>query len=119
MFAHVHAHTHTHTTESLFIFSCRTYHYLTLCMCVLVAQLCPTVCDPIWTVTHQAPLSMGILQIRILSGLPFPSPGDLFNSGIDGSLALQADSLPSEPPGKHLTLYHTSIFDFLSSQLIA
>ena len=35
------------------------------------------------------------------SGLPFPSPGDLLNSGIKpGSLALQADSLPSEPPGK-------------------
>ena len=35
------------------------------------------------------------------SGLPFPSPGDIPNPGIElGSLALQADSLPSEPPGK-------------------
>ena len=35
------------------------------------------------------------------SGLPFPSPGDLPNPGIKpGSPALQADSLPSEPPGK-------------------
>ena len=33
------------------------------------------------------------------SGLPFPSPGDLPNPGIEpGSLALQADALPSEPP---------------------
>ena len=35
------------------------------------------------------------------SGVPFPSPGDLSNPGIKhGSLALQADSLPSEPPRK-------------------
>ena len=35
------------------------------------------------------------------NGLPFPSPGDLPNPGIEpGSPALQADSLPSEPPGK-------------------
>ena len=35
------------------------------------------------------------------SGLPFPSPGDLPNPGIKpGSPALQADALPSEPPGK-------------------
>ena len=35
------------------------------------------------------------------SGLPFPSPGDLPDPGIEpGSPALQADSLPSEPPGK-------------------
>ena len=37
------------------------------------------------------------------SGLPFPSPGDLFSPGIEPrSFALQADALPSEPPGKHL-----------------
>ena len=37
------------------------------------------------------------------SGLPFPSPGDLPDPGIKpGSPALQADALPSEPPGKHL-----------------
>ena len=36
------------------------------------------------------------------SGLPFPSPGDLPDPGIEpGSPALQADTLPSEPPGKH------------------
>ena len=37
------------------------------------------------------------------SGLPFPSPGDFPDPGIDpGSPALQADSLPFEPPGKPL-----------------
>ena len=41
---------------------------------------------------------------KYLSGLPFPSPGDLPNPGIKPrSPALQADSLPSEPPGKLIT----------------
>ena len=39
------------------------------------------------------------------SGLPFPSPGDLPDPGMEpGSPALQADSLPSEPPGSILIL---------------
>ena len=43
----------------------------------------------------------GILQARILEWVAIPSPGDLPNPGIKpGSPALQADSLPSEPPGK-------------------
>ena len=42
----------------------------------------------------------GISRQEYWSGLPFPSPGDLSNPGIEpGSPALQADSLPSEPPG--------------------
>ena len=98
MCMHVCTHTHIHTTQSLFIFSHKTYHCLTLCVCVLVAQLCLTVTP--WTVAHQAPLSVGILQTRILSGLPLPSPGDLSNSGIEHRSP--AFSLPSEPPGKPL-----------------
>ena len=54
-----------------------------------------------WTVTCQAPLSMGFSKQEYWSGLPFPPPGDLPNPGIEpGSPALQADALPSEPPGK-------------------
>ena len=50
---------------------------------------------------HQAPLSMDFSRQEYWSGLPFTSPGNLPNPGIKpGSLALQADSLPSEPPGK-------------------
>ena len=61
---------------------------------------CPTLCDP-WTVGCQAPLSMGFSRQEYWSGLPFPSPGDLPDPGIKPkSPALQADSLPSEPPGK-------------------
>ena len=42
---------------------------------------------------------MGFARQEFWSGLPFPSPGDLPDPGIKpGSLALQADSLPSEPP---------------------
>ena len=43
----------------------------------------------------------GILQARLLEGLPFPSPGHLPDPGIEpGCPALQADSLLSKPPGK-------------------
>ena len=54
-----------------------------------------------WTVAHQAPQSMEFFRQEYWSGLPFPSPEDLPNPGIEpGSPALQADALPSEPPGK-------------------
>ena len=44
---------------------------------------------------------MGFSRKGYWSGLPFPSPGDLPDPGIEpGSPALQADALPSEPPGK-------------------
>ena len=56
-----------------------------------------------WTVAYQAPLSMGFSKEEFWSGLPFPSPGDLPDPGIEpGSPALQADALPSKPPGKSL-----------------
>ena len=62
-------------------------------------QLCLTVTA--WTAAHQAPLSMGFSRQEYWSGVPFTSPGDLPNPEIQaGSPALQADSLPSEPPEK-------------------
>ena len=55
-----------------------------------------------WTVAHQIPLSMEFSKQQYWSRLPFPSPGDLPNPEIEpGSPTLQADSFPSEPPGKH------------------
>ena len=60
-------------------------------MKVKVAQLCPTLCDPMGYTVH------GILQARILEWVAFP-----FSRGSSGprSPVLQADSLPSESPGK-------------------
>ena len=49
----------------------------------------------------QAPLTMEFSRQEYWIGQPFPSPGDLPDPGIEPrSLALQADSLPSELPGK-------------------
>ena len=54
-----------------------------------------------WTVARQVPLSMGFSRPEYWSGLPFPSPGYLPNTRIKlRSLALQADSLPSELQGR-------------------
>ena len=62
----------------------------------LVAKLCPTLATP-WTVACQAPLSMGFFRQEYWNGLPFPSPRDHPDPGIeDRSPALQADSLLTE-----------------------
>ena len=54
-----------------------------------------------WTVAYQAPPSVGFSRQENWSGLPFPSPGDFPNPGIEPrSPAMQADALPSELPGK-------------------
>ena len=54
-----------------------------------------------WTVAHKVPLSMGFSRQDYWSGLPFPSPGDLPDPGIEPMTpALQADSLPTELGGK-------------------
>ena len=73
-----------------------------LCDPWTVAHFCPALCDP-WSVAHQAPPSMGFSRQEYWSGLPFPSPGDLPNPGIElRSPTLQADALTSAPPGKPL-----------------
>ena len=59
-----------------------------------------------WTVAYQAPPSMGFSRQEYWSGLPFPSPGDLPDPGIEPrSPAFQADALTSEPPEKPLSPY--------------
>ena len=58
-------------------------------MKVLVFQSCPSLCDPMDYVAHQAPLSMGFSREEYWSGLPFLSPGDLSDSSFKtGSPAL-------------------------------
>ena len=62
-----------------------------------------------WTVAYQAPQSKEFSRQEYWSGLPFPSPGDLPNPGIEpGSPVLQADSLPTELQGKPLLLFFNS-----------
>ena len=65
-----------------------------------MTKSCPALATP-WTIASQAPLSIGFPRQEYLSGLQFPSPGDLPNPGIKPtsliSPALQADS---ESPGK-------------------
>ena len=66
---------------------------------MLVTQLCLTVTQ--WTVARQVSLFMGFSRQEYWSGLPFPTPGDLPDPGIEPGLPTsQADSLPSEPAGK-------------------
>ena len=65
------------------------------CDKVKVAQLCPTLCDPMDCIVH------GVLQARILEWVAFPfSRGSSQPRDQTQVSTLQADSLPTEPPGK-------------------
>ena len=84
--------------------------------------------QPPWTVAHYAPLSMGFSRQEYWSGLPFPPPGDLPDPGIEPwapvpdccrqTPALQANSLPTEPPGKAI-LWFLNIFYICYPTLVA
>ena len=66
-------------------------------MCLVISNSFATP----WAIACQASLSMGFPRQEYWTGMPFPSPGDLPDPGIEaGSPVLQGDSLPSEPPGK-------------------
>ena len=72
---------------------------------MLVERKCHSLSDVwlfvTWAIAYQAPLSMGFSRQEYWSGLPFASPGNLPNPGIElRSPALQAGTLQSEPPGK-------------------
>ena len=73
------------------------------CVCS-VAQLLGCIRHFVNPVACQAPLSMGFSRQVYWSGLPFPTPGDLPNSGLNphflSLLHWQVDSSPSEPRGK-------------------
>ena len=76
---------------------------------MLVTQSCPAFCNPM----NCSPPGSSVHEFsrqEYWSGLPFPSPGDLPNPGIEpGSCALQADSLPVDPPGKPNTTCKSSL----------
>ena len=68
--------------------------------CCLVAQSCPTFATS-WTLAYQVLLSIGFPRQQYWSGLPFPTPGDLPNPGMEpASLALAGGFFTTEPLGK-------------------
>ena len=77
---------------------------------------------PPWTIARHTPLSMGFSRPEYWSGLPCP-PGDLPKPGIKHwSPTFQADSLPSEPPGKpylNLTRFFNPFYLFFWSDFSA
>ena len=97
---HTHTHTHTHTQ----------------CMKVKVKSLsCVRLFATPWTVAYKAPPPMGFSRQEYWSGLPFSSPGDLPNPGIElGSPALHTDALPSEHTHTHT---HTHIYIYIYTHI--
>ena len=74
---------------------------LGVCVCSVMSNS-----TTLWTIAHQAPLSMGFSRQEYWSKLPFPYSGDLSNPGIESQCpALQADSLLTELPGKSIYIY--------------
>lgn len=74
-----------------------------MCVCS-VAQSCPTLCEPMETVAHQAPLSMEFFRQEYCSWLPFSTPGSLPDPRIEPasfvSPVLVGRFFTTEPPGK-------------------
>ena len=90
-------------------------------MLCLVAQSCPTLCNPM-AVACQAHLSMRILQTIILEWIVMPSSRESSQPRIESrSPTLQVGSLPSEPPGKpkNVGVYSLSLLQesFLTQEL--
>ena len=83
-----------------------------MCKSLSRVRLCdPMDCSPPGSSVH------GILQARYLSGLPFPSPGDLSKLGIEPrSPELQVDSLPLSHQGNSADMYICGLFILLYRQ---
>ena len=89
------------TREALYIMPPPIHTTLYLSMCCAWLLSCVWLFATPYTVACQAPLPMGFSRQEYGGGLPCPPPGDLPNPVIGPrSPALQADSLPSEPPGE-------------------
>ena len=84
------------------------YRYVCICVCV-----CTVVSDfvTLWTVAHQAPLSMEFSRQEYWSQLPFPTPGDLPDPGIKpkfpASPVLAGGFFAAAPPRKPVYIYET------------
>ena len=85
---------------------------LATAVCMLCAEhSCSVVSESLWPHgARQAPLSVGFSRQGYWSGWPCPPAGDLPNPDTEPrSPALQADSLPSEPPGKPSSMYRRAV----------
>ena len=84
----------------------RTHTFVCCCVCisVVVKSLHRVSFETLWTIAHQASLSMGFPRQEYRSGLPFPTAGDLPNPGIEPESpafpALAGGFFTSAPPGK-------------------
>ena len=91
-------------------FSCLLYliHKI-IHVCAKSLQSCPTFCDPMDCSPREAPLSIGFSRQEYWSGLPFPSPGDLPDPGIESTAceapALHAGSLPLSHQGSQRVVF--------------
>ena len=74
----------------IYIYTHCVLDYFPMLLCCTVTQACLTLCDPMDCSQQEAPLSMGLSQKEYCSELPFPSPGDLPDPGIE--LATTASS---------------------------
>ena len=79
-----------------------------VCVCVCLLR-CVRLFETPWNVVRQASLSMGFSREEYCSGLPFPSPGDRPDSGIEpafsASPALAGGFFTTEPPGKRIECF--------------
>ena len=94
-------------TKALICNSCQFlwYKYSHYGFACLLSHFSHRLCATLWTAACQAPLSIGFSRQEYLRELPFPSPGDLPNPGIEprsliSYLHWQVCSLPLAPPGK-------------------
>ena len=96
-------------------------HYMEVffvCVCVFVSALsrfgCVQLFATLWTVAHQAPLSMGSFRQECWAGLPFPTAGDLSHTGIEPiSLALAGGFFIAESPYAFLKAIYTMFYLYL------
>ena len=102
VWTHTHIHKYTHITlKRPWIYThTMKFKWFTVERKKVKSLSCVQLFATPWTVAHQASPSLEFSRHEYWSRLPFPSPGDLPDLGIEPrSSALQADTLPSEPPG--------------------
>ena len=81
-------------------------HFLWDCLCMCYSLSCVQLFVSPWTVAHQSPLFMEFSRQEYWNRLPFPSPGDLLDPGIEPrSSALTGGLFTTEPPEKTLDPY--------------